>query len=63
MDYVTELGYVEQAIADILRYGQSYSVEGRTLTRANLNDLYKRQGLLKRLITNGSSITLTQGVI
>ncbi len=60
MTYAEELVLVQTAIANILQTGQSYAIEGRSLTRANLNDLYARENFLQHAIARSSS---TSGVM
>lgn len=59
MTYAEELVLVQTAIADVLSAGQSYAIAGRSVTRANLQDLYAREAHLKMAIergTNGGSV-------
>ena len=53
----TQLETVQTAIAAIEGGAQSYSISGRSLTRADLPSLYKREReLLSRLEAEGSSL-------
>ena len=58
--YEEELLLVRKAIKDILEKGTSYSIAGRSLTRANLSDLYKREkeliGLINMLANESAPI-------
>jgi hypothetical protein len=53
-DYQTQLESVQAAIARIEAGGQSYSITtssgSRTVTRANLSELYKQEERLRRLV-------------
>lgn len=52
-----ELILLDQAISDILQYGQTLSVLGRSLTRADLKDLYARRSVVITAIARGSKST------
>lgn len=45
--YAEQLLDVQEAIYQIEKYGQSYTVQGLTYNRANLADLYKREEFLR----------------
>jgi len=47
--YQTQLENVQAAIAAIEDSGQSYSINGRSYTRADLNTLYEREKYLRRM--------------
>jgi hypothetical protein len=55
---------VDQAIATILLGGQSYTINGRQFTRANLNDLMKIKSDLQAIVnaggTSGGGMALVQ---
>lgn len=58
----TELAQIETALAAIYGGAQSYSIAGRSVTRAALKDLLARKNLLQRMAsrlatTNGGAIT------
>lgn len=42
-----ELNLINAAIEAILGGAQSYTINGQSVTRANLNDLFKRKDLLQ----------------
>jgi hypothetical protein len=46
-----ELAQIDAAITAILCGAQSYTIGSRSLTRADLNTLYKRKDMLEDLIT------------
>ena len=52
--YAEQLEEVQDAISAILTKGQSYSIEGRTYTRANLKDLQDREAYLRPLVERES---------
>lgn len=43
-----QLAEVQAAISAILTKGQSFTINGRRLDRADLDALYKREGMLER---------------
>lgn len=49
--YKAQLEMVEKAIEAILAGAQSYTIDNRTLTRANLATLYKERDWLLRMIS------------
>ena len=53
------LHLLEFNIAQIHVRGQSYSIEGRTLTSADLGELYKQREKLKDEVEKASSVTGT----
>lgn len=57
MTYSDELTLTQTAIAEILQFGQSVSILGRTLTRANLKDLYEREGYLRIMVARSNITT------
>jgi hypothetical protein len=50
MTYSEELTFIEAAIQKIITNGQAVSIDGSSLSRANLSELYKRQTDLLTLI-------------
>ena len=50
-----KLARVQTAIAQIEEHGQSITEEGQTLTRADLNTLYRREERLEQKIERQSS--------
>ena len=52
-----ELTLIETAISEVLQYGQSLSVLGRTVTRANLKDLQERHSYLSHIVARISRTT------
>lgn len=61
--YTEQLEAVQTAIEKVLQ-GQSYSIGGRTLTRANLADLQKREQWLRTMVAReaGGGIAMRRGV-
>jgi hypothetical protein len=61
--YSQQLEAVQAAIEKVLT-GQSYSIGGRTLTRADLDSLTKREQYLRAMVDreNGGGIKLRRGV-
>jgi hypothetical protein len=49
-----ELDLLNLAIAKVLSGGQSYSVDGQSMTRADLPTLYARQAVLERKIARAA---------
>ena len=62
MTYAEELVLVQNAISNVLQTGQAYGIEGRNLTRANLNELYARESFLQHAIARSSSGGVMYGV-
>lgn len=59
--YTEQLEAVQAAIEAIETGAQSYSISGRSLTRANLADLYARERHLRTMVArenNSSRITV-----
>ena len=54
MTYEEELAEVEAAITKILKFGQTFDVNGRTTANAELRTLYARKTQLTRLIARAS---------
>ena len=54
-----QLTLVEYAIAHLMVGGQSYSIAGRTYTRADLDDLIEWRDKLKDAIAESGSVTGT----
>lgn len=50
-----EQAEIETAITAILTGGQSITINGRTITRANLSELYKRREFIAREIDRAST--------
>ena len=58
------LDEVQAAISAVLR-NQSYTIDGRSLTRANLRDLQEREEILLRRVSrdaNGGGLRIRRGV-
>jgi hypothetical protein len=53
--YTTQLERVQAAIADIEERGQSYDINGRSLSRADLKTLYAREERLRKLANRESA--------
>lgn len=53
--YSEQLEEVQTAITKIVTLGQSYTIEGRTLTRADLRTLYDREKVLMPLAAREAS--------
>jgi hypothetical protein len=49
-DYATQLERVQSAIAAIEGGAQSYSIAGRSLSRADLRTLYEREAWLRKMV-------------
>ena len=62
--YADQLTSVQTAIANIEAGAQSYSFEGRALSKANLADLYAREKWLRRMVDRAArgGIRVRQGV-
>lgn len=60
--YQIQLERVQTAIAAIEEGGQDVVVNGRRMTRADLDVLYKREGRLRKLATRASGGTVRQVV-
>ena len=60
-----QLASVQAAIAAIESGAQSYSILGRTVTRANLKELYAREAHLEAKIAraNRGGMRVTYGVV
>lgn len=52
--YQTQLERVQQTIADIETRGQSWSVDDRAQTRADLPALYRRETWLRKMVERES---------
>lgn len=63
--YAEQLEEVQTSIAKIEESGQAYSIQGRSLTRADLATLYAREKWLRRMADReeNSGITVKYGVL